>query len=154
MGRTVVAGFGNLLMGDDGIGVHVVRELHGHDLPDGVELVDGGVASLEVLGTLLDAAKLIIVDALTGGGEPGAVYRLTPADLGAVPATAGYSLHEFSLPQSLALLAETAVLPPIVIYGVEPASLAMGLELSPPAAAAARRVVDLILTEVQGGADA
>ena len=153
MGRTVVAGFGNLLMGDDGVGIHVVRELATHALPGGVELVDGGVSSLEVLGSLLDAARIIIVDALTGGGAPGDIYRLTPADLVPAPA-AGYSLHEFSLPQSLALLATTAPLPPIVIYGVEPASLAMGLELSPPAAAAARRVVDLVLAEVRGGADA
>lgn len=156
MARTVVAGFGNLLMSDDGVGIHVVRALaaHAHALPDGVELVDGGVSSLEVLGSLLDAARIIIVDALAGGGEPGAVYRLTPADLRTVPAAPGYSLHEFSLPQTIALLAATAQLPPIVIYGVEPASLAMGLELSPPATAAARRVVDLVLADVRGGADA
>lgn len=154
MGRTVVAGFGNLLMGDDGVGIHVVQALAARGLPEGVEVVDGGVASLEVLGSLLDAGRLIIVDALTGGGEPGAVYRLTPADLGPVPAKAGFSLHEFSLPQSLALLAETAVLPPIVIYGVEPASLAMGLELSPSAAGAARRVVEFIMADLEGGGDA
>ncbi len=154
MERTVVAGFGNVLMGDDGVGIHVVRGLAAHALPAGVELVDGGVASLAVLGTLLDAARIIIVDALGGEGEPGDIYRLTPADLGPTSLAPGYSLHEFSLPQSLALLAMTATLPPIVIYGVKPASLAMGLELSPPAAAAARRVVDLILAEVRGGADA
>jgi hydrogenase maturation protease len=154
MGRTVVAGFGNLLMGDDGVGIHVVRELNARGLPAGVEAVDGGVASLEVLGSMLDAARLIIVDALSGGGEPGSVYRLTPDDLGPVPATAGYSLHELNLPQSLALLAETAALPPIVIYGVEPANLETGLELSPPAAAAVKRVADLIMADLRGEADA
>ncbi len=154
MGRTVVVGFGNLLMGDDGVGVHVVRALAGRALPAGVELVDGGVASLEVLGALRGAARVVIVDALTGGGEPGAVYRLTPADLGPASATPGLSLHDFSLPQALALLARTGPLPPIVIFGVEPAAMQTGLELSAPVAAAALRVADLVAAEVRGGADA
>ncbi len=154
MGRTVVVGFGNLLMGDDGVGIHVVRALAARGLPPGVEAVDGGVASLEILGSLLDAAKVIIVDALAGGGEPGAVYRLTPTDLGQAAAPPGYSLHEFTLPQALALLAQTATLPPIVIFGVEPAAMDMGLELSPPVAAAAGRVADLIAVELGGRDDA
>lgn len=150
MGRTVVVGFGNLLMGDDGVGIHVVRELAARKLPRGVETVDGGVASLEILGSLLDAACIIIVDALAGGGEPGTVYRLTPAELGTAVASPGYSLHEFTLPQSLALLDRTATLPPIVIFGVEPAVMDMGLEMSPPVAAAAMRVADLIAAELGG----
>jgi hydrogenase maturation protease len=154
MRRTVVVGFGNLLMGDDAVGIHVVRALAARGLPPGVEAVDGGVASLEVLGSLLDAARIIIVDALAGGGEPGAVYRLTPADLGTAAGSPGYSLHEFTLPQALALLARTATLPPIVIFGVEPAGMDMGLELSPPVAAAAVRVADLIAAEVGGADDA
>ncbi len=154
MARTVIVGFGNLLMGDDAVGIHVVRELAAGGLPPGVEAVDGGVASLEVLGSLLDAARIIIVDALAGGGEPGTVYRLTPAELGAVSGEQGFSLHEFSLPQALALLSLTAELPPIVIFGVEPAAMEAGLELSPPVAAAAGRVAALIAAEVGADADA
>jgi hydrogenase maturation protease len=152
--RTVVVGFGNLLMGDDGVGIHVVQALAAAGLPGAVELVDGGVSSLEVLGSLRGAARIIIVDALTGGGEPGSVYRLTPADLGEAPARPAFSLHDFTLAQSLALLARTAPLPPTVIYGVEPARLEQGLELSPPVAAAAARVAALIKEETAGGAGA
>ena len=148
--RTAVVGFGNLLMGDDGVGIHVVRELADAGLPDAVELVDGGVSSLEVLASLLGAARIVIVDALAGGGEPGAIYRLTPDDLGEAAASPTFSLHEFSLAQSLALLARTAALPPIVIYGVEPACIDCGLELSAPVAEAARRVAALIKEEVAG----
>ncbi len=151
MERTVVVGFGNLLLGDDGVGIHVVQALAGHDLPAGVELVDGGVASLEVLGSLRDAAKVVIVDALTGGGEPGNVYRLTPADLEPSSVAPGLSLHEFSLPQALALLEQTGPLPPIVIFGVEPAAIETGLELSAPVAEAAIRVAGLVAAEVRGG---
>ncbi|MDT8903108.1 hydrogenase maturation protease [Anaeroselena agilis] len=152
--RTVVVGFGNLLMGDDGVGIHVVRSLAERGLPRGAEAVDGGVASLEILGSLLDAGRIIIVDALAGGGEPGSVYRLTPADLGQAETSPGFSLHDFTLPQTLALLARTASLPPIVIYGVEPAGMDPGLELSPPVAVAAGRVADLIIADLEDCFDA
>lgn len=154
MRRTVVVGFGNLLMGDDGVGIHVVRELEARGVPDGVELVDGGVASLEVLATLPPAGEVVIVDALTGGGRPGDVYRLTPADLVPAEGPPAFSLHEFTLVQSLVLLARLGPLPPMVIYGVEPATMEPGMELSPPVAAAATKVAELILERIRGNADA
>ncbi len=154
MERTYVVGFGNLLMSDDGVGIRVVEELANDKLPAGVTAIDGGVSSLEVLGSLLAASRIIIVDALTGGGEPGTVYRLAPADLGPAEPAAGFSLHDFSLPQTLALLAARAALPPMVIYGIEPAELAMGLVLTPEVAAAAARVRKLILAELWESNDA
>lgn len=154
MNGIYVVGFGNLLMGDDGVGIHVVQALAGDKLPDGVSAIDGGVSSLEVLGSLLDAGKVIIVDALTGGGEPGTVYRLTPADLGPAEPAAAFSLHDFTLAQTLALLAVKAELPLITIYGIEPAEVAMGLELTPAVAAAADRVRECILSELWENADA
>lgn len=148
MSRTVVMGFGNLLLCDDGIGVRIAEELRGRGLPDGVEVVDGGVASLDVLHTVRDAAKWIIVDALVGGNEPGAVYRLTPDDLGPCQPEPVYSLHQLSLPDALAAVAAQGKLPPTVIYGVEPENTGLGLELSPAVAAALPKVIDLIMREV------
>lgn len=154
MKKNYVVGFGNLLMGDDGVGIQVVQALAKDELPSGFAAVDGGVSSLEVLGTMLDAGRIIVVDALSGGGEPGTVYRLMPADLGSATPPAALSLHDFTLAQAIALLAVGSTLPPMVIYGIEPADMAMGLELSPPVAAAAARVKDLILAEVWADADA
>jgi hydrogenase maturation protease len=154
MKEIYVVGFGNLLMSDDGVGIRVAQAMAEDRLPAGVSVVDGGVSSLEVLGPLLAADKVIIVDALTGGGEPGTVYRLTPADLADVQGTEMFSLHDFSLPQTLALLSARAKLPPMVIYGVEPAAVAMGLELTPAVAVAAARVRELILAELGENTDA
>lgn len=145
----MVVGFGNLLMGDDGVGVHVVRELSARGLPAGVEALDGGVSSLEVLGSLLDSGRLIIVDALRGGGRAGAIYRLAPGDLGAETAGLPLTLHDLSLAQAIRLLGRAAALPPTVIFGIEPADIAPGLELSPAVAEAAARAGEIILAEIR-----
>jgi hydrogenase maturation protease len=146
--RTVVIGFGNLLLSDDGVGIRIAEELR-RRLPEDVEVLDGGVASLDVLDTVRDAGRWFIIDALAGGNEPGSVYRLIPADLGCGKAEQPFSLHQFSLADALAMAAARAALPPTVIYGVEPQNIELGLELSPAVAAALPRVVELIMREVQ-----
>ncbi|EAX48502.1 hydrogenase maturation protease [Thermosinus carboxydivorans Nor1] len=149
MNETVVVGFGNLLMGDDGAGIRVVERLNALGLPPGARALDGGVASFEVLAGLRQAQAVIIVDALAAGGAPGAIYRLTPADLGAAAPDRVYSLHDFTLLEALHLAAKVAPLPRIVIYGIEPASVELGLELTPPVAQAVERVAHLILDELR-----
>ena len=78
MSRMLVAGFGNVLRGDDGFGVEVVRRLqHERDTPDGticLEVGTGGVALAQELMTPYD--RLVIVDAMTRGGLPGSLYVL------------------------------------------------------------------------------
>ena len=68
----LVLGVGNILLGDEGIGVRVIESLKECRVPEGVELFDGGTASLELLSIFSDRRKLIIVDAIRGGQEPGA----------------------------------------------------------------------------------
>ena len=130
--RRVVIGFGNLLMGDDAVGIHVVRQLGDMDLPPDVELVDGAVASFEALSDARDADEIIIVDALAGGGQPGDMYQITPDDLGEVAAAGSFSLHQFSLTEALYLTKQVGPMPPILIYGIEPGTVELTLELSPP----------------------
>ncbi|SDF29151.1 hydrogenase maturation protease [Sporolituus thermophilus] len=149
MSDIVVVGFGNLLMGDDGAGIRVVERLNDLGLPSGVKALDGGVASFEVLAGLRQAQAIIIVDAMAAGGAPGAVYRMTPADLGAPAPDRAFSLHEFTLLEALHLAAKVAPLPPVVIYGIEPASVELGLELTPPVAQAVERVANLIMDELR-----
>lgn len=154
MKKTVVVGFGNLLMGDDGVGIRVVQELRQHPLPAHVEIVDGGLASLEVLAAVHGADRLVLVDALTGSGVPGDIYRLTLEDLETPPSAPVYSLHEFTLADALYLMQKTGALPPTTIYGIEPASTDMSLELTPAVAIAAEKLVQVICSETQGATNA
>jgi hydrogenase maturation protease len=76
--KTLVLGLGNVLMGDEGIGVYVVRALAQHTLPEGVECLDGGTGGFILLEPLENADRIVLVDAAADGNPPGTVTRTTP----------------------------------------------------------------------------
>ncbi len=77
--RVLVAGVGNVFLGDDGFGVEVVKRLAERELPEGVEVADFGIRGLDLAYALQDDYELVIfVDALPRGEEPGTVYLLEP----------------------------------------------------------------------------
>ena len=80
MGRRVlVAGIGNIFLGDDGFGVEVVKRLAGRRLPEGVEVKDFGIRGMDLAYALQDDYDLVVfVDATPRGGEPGTVYLIEP----------------------------------------------------------------------------
>ena len=77
--RILVAGIGNIFLGDDGFGVEVIRRLAGRELPEGVEVVDFGIRGLDLAYALQKDYELVVfVDATPRGGEPGTVYLIEP----------------------------------------------------------------------------
>lgn len=130
------------------MGVHALRRLEGMSVPPHVELFDGGTAALELLDVIANRKKVIVIDAVRGGGEPGALYRFHPQD--APPdAYAAISLHQVDFLQTLAtadLLGNTPK--EVIIFGVEPKMIDWGLELSVEVAAAVPRVIELVLEEI------
>ena len=77
-GDVLVLGIGNVLMGDEGVGVHVVRHLEKCGAPAGAELLDGGTGSFLLLDPMQRARKVILIDATLDGNPAGTVRRLTP----------------------------------------------------------------------------
>lgn len=156
-GRVLVAGVGNVFLGDDGFGVETVRRLAGCELPADVELLDVGVRGVDLAYRLLDGYRtLVLVDATACGGEPGTVYLIEPADRGAVdpPVLDGHRMGPDAVLALLATLAEsTGGTPPrrVLVVGCEPQSLAEGIGLSAPVAAAVEEAVEVVLRLV--GAD-
>lgn len=134
--RTLVLGVGNVLLADEGAGVHAVHWLEEHYLfPANVRLLDGGTQGLLLMGELLDADRLIVIDAVRGGRAPGSVYRLEREGL---RRCLGFSdsLHQLDLLDALNLQAMAgADIPEIAVFGLEPASLD---HLSPALGAACR----------------
>ncbi len=130
--RTVVMGAGNILMKDDGIGVHVVQALQNkRGLPGDIEIIDAGTAALDTLSLLDGVDRLIIVDAIKGGGEAGTIYKLSPDDIREKP-RGSISLHQMSLLQALASNGLLGSVPSeVVIVGIEPGEITAGLELTP-----------------------
>ncbi len=133
----LVAGVGNVLLGDDGFGVEVVRRLSAEPLPPDVEVADFGIGGLHLAFRLLDPLRLlVIVDLAPAGGAPGSLYVLEPEVEAAAPDGAG-DAHGMHVAAVLAAArAMGATLPPIRIVGCEPLEVEEGIGLSPPVAAA------------------
>ena len=144
MGKFVV-GIGNILLRDEGIGCHVVHALEEMSLPD-VEIIDGGT-SLDVLQLLGDADKLVIVDAVEGGGLPGQIYRFHPEDI-TLEQQPLLSLHDMSLIDNLKLMQLWHNIDEAVIIGVEPGEIGWGLELSSNVQERMPQIIDAILSEL------
>lgn len=148
MGKFVL-GMGNVLLRDEGIGCHVVHALEGIPLPD-VTVIDGGTCS-DVLPLPEDADKLVIVDAVKGGGTPGQIYRFHLEDI-TLEKKPSLSLHDVDLMYSLALMQiwhpDRIGIAEAVIIGVEPKEIDWGLELSPELREKMPQIIDAILSEL------
>jgi hydrogenase maturation protease len=146
----LILGVGNILMGDDGVGVRTVEAIMQIDLPDYVEVIDGGTASIDIQEFLRNRDKIIIIDAVRGGGErPGTVYRFTPGDI-RVKKPVYTSLHQVGLLESLAILEYSGECPrSITIYGIEVEKPDWSLELSPEIAAVIPRLIEKILDDIK-----
>lgn len=147
--KTVVLGVGNLLLSDEGLGVHIVNKLMEMDLPPGVEVIDGGVSGPGLMDVIIGADRLIVIDALKGGGPPGSIYRLSPEDLTKYPEINKISMHEIGILETLHLSGLVGQVPETTIIGVEPKSLEMGMDLSPEIHAKVPRIIELILDELK-----
>jgi hydrogenase maturation protease len=77
--RVLVAGIGNVFLGDDGFGVEVVKRLAERELPEGVEVVDFGIRGMDLIYALQGGYEVVVfVDAVPRGEEPGTVYLIEP----------------------------------------------------------------------------
>lgn len=129
--NVLVLGIGNVLMMDDSIGVRTIEELEKrYCFPAGVELLDGGTSGMELLSYIGDRDHLIIVDALRSGFEPGTVVRVEGEDVPARFMTR-ISPHQLGLSDVLAAATVSGQLPKnMVLFGVEPKTVELGLGLS------------------------
>ncbi|WP_336049698.1 hydrogenase maturation protease [Streptomyces sp. CA2R101] len=151
--KTLIAGVGNIFLGDDGFGVEVVRRLGEHRLRDGVEVVDIGVRGVHLAYQMLDGYHtVLLVDASARGAEPGTVHLLdATAPAGAPPHETALDGHHMTPDTVLALLdtlsAGTDGRRPerVLVVGCEPADVTEGIGLSEPVDAAVDEAVGLIL---------
>ena len=147
--RTLILGVGNLLLSDEGVGLRVVEKLAAsYELPEGVQTLDGGTLGLDLLYYLEGVENLLIIDAVEMGKEPGALLRLEGDE---VPAflSVKISPHQIGIPDML-FAAKLKDLYPrnVVLWGVQPGTLDVGLELSPPIAAQVDVLVEKAVEEL------
>ena len=131
--RVAVVGLGNLLLRDDGVGVHALRILEAAPPPE-IEFFDVGTAALHALECVAGAGRVLALDAVRAGGAPGTVYALDGYDAAECGRLA--SLHSMGLRSAFHLLPPGERPAVFRIIGVEPAVIDYGLDLSPAVAAA------------------
>jgi hydrogenase maturation protease len=143
-GSVLVAGIGNLFLGDDAFGSEVARRLAVQPLPEGVRVVDYGIRGMHLAYDLLDGYDaLVVVDALPGDGAPGDLSVLTvgPDDLGEGELDA-HGMAPVAVLAGLGLLGGS--LPPTYVVGCQPADVEEGIGLTPAVAAAVDQAVTLV----------
>ena len=146
----LILGIGNILLRDEGVGVHVVREMMALKLDDGVEVIDGGTSGADLVDTIADRRKVIVVDAMKVDEPPGTIIRFTDKELMDHPERS-ISMHEFGLSETLMMARQLGCAPrEVVIFGVVPAILRPpALELSPQIAALVPKLIKLVLEEAR-----
>lgn len=135
-------------MKDEGIGVHVVKELEKTQLPNKVEVIDAGTCALTVLSSIKDIDKLIIIDAAKAGNKPGSIYRIHPNELSS-SSSGIVSLHQISLCDALAIIKKTHKIPSQIIIGVEPKEIDWGSSLSPEVQNKIPDIIKIVLSEIK-----
>jgi hydrogenase maturation protease len=147
--NTVIMGIGNLLMGDDGVGVHAARALMKSELPHWVTVLDVGMAFLDALSSIEKTERIIILDAMKASGEPGTVYRSMLHEC-CCPERMD-SLHNFDVFRLLTL-AQNERPNTVVVFGVEPDEIKWSMDLSPRVSESVPILIEAVHKEIGLGA--
>ncbi|MSM40387.1 MAG: HyaD/HybD family hydrogenase maturation endopeptidase [Geobacter sp.] len=145
----LVLGIGNLVMSDDGVGVRVVQRLAtGYRFPPEVSLLDGGTLGLDLLPRLEGVERLLVVDAIDSSEAPGTLVRLSGEEVPVALATR-LSPHQMGLKDLLAVADLQGFCPAeVVLVGVQPACIEMGMELSDVVAGRFDELTQRVLVEL------
>ncbi len=144
----LILGVGNLLLGDEGVGIHVVHRLQKMHLPPHVEVIDGGTGGFELVSLCRNKKKIIIIDAMLADTQPGSVVRATPQEL-QLQWKAPLSAHHAGLRELLDVLQIQTPTPVISILGIVPAVINQpSMELSPRLLSKLESILALVLKEV------
>jgi hydrogenase maturation protease len=126
-----VFGIGNILLSDDGVGVHVINRLKNkYDFPQGVELIDGGTKGLDLLPLFENRDRVLIVDAANFKKEPGTIDTIEGEKIPAF-LSSKLSVHQIGLPDMLFAAKLMEIMPPeMCLVGIQPKSMETSAELS------------------------
>ena len=147
--RAVVLGIGNTILSDEAAGVRAVEALEqAYRMPDDVLVIDGGTSGMEMIEDLSNLDFLIVIDVVKTGAAPGTVVKIEGDQ---IPVFFRHKLspHQIALPDVLASLELLDTMPKeIIVLGVEPISLELGMEMTPTVAAKVAVLADMAAAEL------
>jgi hydrogenase maturation protease len=145
----VIIGVGNEYRGDDGAGIAVARRLRAL-FPTAVTILEGSGEGVALMEAWQDASWVMLVDAVRSGASPGTIHRLDARAAALPMGFFHYSTHAFSVAEAVELARSLDQLPAhLVVFGIEGANFAAGVELSPAVAQAVEAVAERVAEEIR-----
>jgi len=114
---------------DEGIGIHVINELMKYQLPENIEIYDGGTGGFKLLELMRESGRVIFIDAVDNGEKPGSVICIRAESVYSYRKNK-YSLHDTDLLEVIKMATLLGNLPEIKIIGIQPKTIKHGMELS------------------------
>jgi hydrogenase maturation protease len=147
--KVVIIGVGNLLLMDEGIGIHVINELEKHKLPENVDIYDGGTGGFKLIDLMHEAKRVIFIDAVETGKAPGTITIFTSKDVRSIYPKKKYSLHDTDLLEVIKM-AELLDAPlEIEVVGVQPKIINYGTTLSKELIDSIPDIINTVLSRIE-----
>ncbi len=145
-----IVGVGNRLLGDEGVGLHIIDNLFRIPMPSCVNIIDCGCDLLSLMSYLNNPSKLVIIDAVRAGGKPGEIYRFDYRELPTTHAEMN-SAHQIRTTDAIELLKQVHPAltdSEIIVIGIEPKVMELGTDLSEEVRASLADATTLVLKEI------
>jgi len=140
---------GNILLSDEGVGVHAAKCIYERGLPPEITLVEGGTDGFKLMNVIVEAGRIIVVDCVKGGADPGSLYRFEIDDVPTALKGVKTSVHQIGILEVIHMSSLISGRTPRTTFiGCEPESLEMSMELSETVAAKLPRIVELVYEEL------
>lgn len=148
--EVTVLGIGNIILKDEGFGVRVAETLDAkYTFPDNVQVIDGGTLGMELMRFIMGTKRLLILDSINGGQEPGTTFRFVDKEV-IEHFNDKLSAHEVGIQDVLAFLAVSGkAIPEVVVIGAQPYDLGAGVGLSPDMEKLLPVIADRAVEELQ-----
>ena len=144
--KVSIIGVGNILLGDEGFGIHVIQRMAKLELPSHIIIIDGGTGGIDLMSYLEQADRVIFIDVIMTQSPPGTIFKFTPEGV-KQKNFPSLSLHQTGLLEVIKLAELMSIRPRITIIAVQPRRIDWGMELSPELAACVPKVIELALQE-------
>jgi hydrogenase maturation protease len=148
--KVIILGIGNILLRDDGVGVHAVNKLRNdYDFPEYVQIIDGGTKGLDLLPFIEESDRVLIIDAANFKKEPGTIGTIEGDKIPSFLSTK-LSVHQIGLPDMLFAAKLMEIIPPeMCLVGIQPKSMETGTELSKEVEAKLDLLIDRALEKLR-----
>jgi len=141
--KTLILGVGNLLLRDEGVGIHVIHALEKESLPSGVDLMDGGTGGFHLISWLEEYERIVMIDATLDNNPPGTIRVIRPRYASDFPPL--MSAHEIGLKDMLEVMQLTGTMPEVHLIVVSAADISeVGMDLSPELEAVVPEIVKTV----------